>query len=498
MALIFSPRFFRPRLSLLVEAVLWSLLGTLFLAAFTYHSIHCTFPYQLAASEAGMLQTTRAYSLGKDPWSLANAFNYSNDYGAVYPWVVAKLMPLAPKMNLLVLMRLVSAAAAFLALGLIFLVLRQAGLSALEGAAACSSAYAALLYHDTLTARPDALAVAFYIAALVWPSRPGRWNAALGGVLAVGGFFVKPYAVLAAPMAAVYLWAVGRSRDIVWLGLGAVLSGLVLVLLVMRLSPYYFDLTYFIHLNATRYSVKHLLGQWGQLALVHVPLLAGVVGAKFLAPRQQGAESADQDRQARAWAWVVTAIFVALALGPGGHVGAYLRYYQQLFLPLAILAAALWMARQGLPRWLCVLVLLSDGAGMLAFNVRSNPLISYQQQEEWKRIEAWVGDHPYGLYPPMLVSVAVEKRAFVFENDHNRYLMTLLPEGPIRQDAIARCRTVVDELKAGHFDSIVDYSEMPYLSSGPHPKYRQVEPFNINTPLSRARAYVYERIDSTR
>ena len=479
--------------TLAIEASLWTSVLLLGLVAITYHAIHCFFPYLLVPSEAGMLQTTRALSLGIDPWLPANAFDYSNDYGVIYPWIVAQLKPLVPAMKLIVFMRYVSAAAAFIGLGFIFGALRASARTALEALAACVAIYAGLLYYDTLTARPDALAFALYMGGLLWAARRGRWNLAGAGAMGALGFFVKPYALLAFPMAIVFLWAQGRLKEIIWLCLGFTLTAFLLGGTILHFSPYYLDGTYFIHLHATRYSFGHMLGQWLQMAKNHWPILMGIIGSGLFAFKKN--RRFLPDGVARAWAVLTLAIFVVLALGPGGHVGAFLRYYQQLFLPVAILTATIWFAQLGLSRGLIVVVLVVDGSMMMAYNIQAYPLTSYAQEREWKRAETWVETHPYGIYPAEFISILIAKNAYVFKTDHNGYLVTLAPDGPVKDNARARVETAAAEVRAGHFQSVIDERDLLQLVSGLDPKYRMVGNLCLQTPLSEMKCfYVYESL----
>lgn len=472
----------------LIEGLLWTGLGVLLLTAFFYHSAHTTFPYQLMGSEAVQLQTTRALLMGLDPWDVPNAFDYSNDYGVVYPAVAALLRPLAPGYPLLVHLRLLSAAAAFLALGLLFLQLRREGASVLEAAAASAAVYAGLLYYDTLCARPDGLAVALYLAAIFWAAQPGGRNAAIGGVVAAIGFFAKPYVVLAVPVAWVLLVAQRRMSDSLSLLLGAAIGGLCLGLAVHAWSPHYFEGTYFIHLHAASYSVAHLLRQCRELARDHWPLLAALIAAGALVRWHRPEPLAVPGL--RPWAWAVAAVFAILALGPGGHAGAFMRYFQQLFLPLAILVCVLALTRAGVPRRLRIALLIADGIVMMGVNGRAYPLIPPVHAQEWRAIEEWIGRHPYSLVPPVLLSVAVGQGAFVFDNDNNGYASTLTPPGPIRDDAVAREKKVAEDLAAGRFDSVISARARPELLK----HYRQAPDLCAYTPIGWQCFVVYERI----
>ena len=476
----------------LVEAALWAALLALLGLAWAYHSFQIEFPHQLHGTEGGMLQSVRALLMGKSPWTLANAYDYANNYGIGMPWLAAKLSLWAPGVNLLVLMRRIAAAAAFAGLGLIFLHLRDGAVGALEAMAACAVIYAGLLYFDTLAAHPDGLAFFFYIAASVCALRLGRANAFVAGVLAVLGFFTKPYALLAVPVGLVLLAATDRRRDAPWLLAGALLSGAILGGTIHAWAPEYFFMTVSLTRHSMHYDPFHLWHQLWQMAADHWPLLAACAGGAGWA--RKGGRWPRLNALERAWALAALAVFVILALGPGGNRGAFLRYYEQLFVPVALIAALAWMTRAGIPRQIRVAVLLLDALVMLRFDRRSYPLISDPHLADWNRIEAWVAEHPYGLYPPMFVSIEAEAGAWVYENDHNSCITLYAPPSPMLEVALARKAAAEADLKAGRFQSVVLSFEDPSLEAGPRRLYHLAEPLCAYAPTGFKCYAVYERI----
>jgi hypothetical protein len=175
---------------------------------------------------------------------------------------------------------------------------------------------------------------------------------------------------------------------------------------------------------------------------------------------------------------LAAAAFAVLAAGAGAHVGAFLRYYDQLFIPLGMLAALLWLKQLGLSgRWI-VLALLLDAASGLAYDIRRYPLPSPPQVREWKGVEAWIAGHPRGLYPPLFTSILARHGGAITDNDHTRQLM-LGPDGPLKQLAAARMGEIFGTLRRGGYQ--VAFSDSDW---NPGPGYHEVNRLCLKTPLT--------------
>jgi hypothetical protein len=481
-----------------VDALLWLAVAALGLAAFSYHVLLCTFPYQLGPSEGGLLQSARALQQGWDPWSPRLAPEYCNLYGIGYPYVAAQLSRLAPAMDLLLLLRLITAASLFLALGMIYLGLRSARAPALAAAAACSAFYGAILFHDTQAARPDGLLLALYLLSVVWTLQMGWGNVLFAGAVAGSAYFVKPYGLLALPLVWALLWMQGRRRD-AWLSLAAALgSGLVLTALVLWRSPLYFEGTFMVHLHAGNPSLAWMWQQWQDLFWIHWPVeLALVLTWAWALWRRR---SLWPTGPWRLWAGAAALAFAALLCGPGGHTGAWLSYYNQLLLPFLFMAATLWLLAQGVEaRWVALALVLS-GASALRFDVENCPVNSLAQTQAWARADDWVRDHPFSVYPPFFTSLAAKHHAFITDNEHSHDLVrcTWGSHTELKDAYTDRMAAISRALAQGRFQSVVCGGRWPCPDEALLKKagYKEAEPFYLDTPFTfgtlRLAVYVHE------
>ena len=409
------------RLLWVIDGALWAALAAFFVEALRYHYGLASFPYQLYLTEGGDLQSARALLNGWDPWSVRYAPEYVNLYGIGYPWLVAQVSRFAASVNLIVLMRSVTASAIFLALGIVYRALRAQRSPALVAAACCAALYAVLLFSvDTLSARPDALIVALLLACIVLAQTPDLGYALGAGVLAGSAFYIKANGLLVLAVV-VSLYGMQRQWRLAILAAGAgVLAWLALAAIVLWRHPLFFEgsLAHMIHRR--NFELSWMLRQWKNLYRFNRPwefgLVAGFLWA-YLKKRPLLPPGAW-----RLWAGVSALIFAALATGPGGHTGAWLDYYHQLWIPAFVVAGALWLLAVGLPHRWVALALLLNGALILGIDEFYVPSFSPAQIQAWDEADAWVAQHPQGLYPSIFTSLSARHGGFVADNDHSHGL----------------------------------------------------------------------------
>jgi hypothetical protein len=473
----------RPGLAWAVDAMLWTALAAAALAAFGYHSLLCTFPYQLSATEGGLLQSVRALQAGWDPWSPKLAPEYCNLYGIGYPWVVALLSHAAPRMDLLLLMRLVTAASIFLALGLAYVNLSSAQAKALPALAACLALYATLLFSDTVAARPDGLLIALMLLSLTLAQQGGLGKSALAGALAAASYFVKPTGLLGLVFVLALLIFQWRWRD----ALGALVAGIVtggaLISWILARYPLYFIGTVAVHIRAQHYVLSWVFTQWHDLAVIHGPLAWGLLAglAWVLWRRRTPAPGAW-----RSWAALAGLSAAILAAGPGGHTGAWLTYYDQVWLPLVFVGGTLWLLAEGAsPRWVA-LVLILDAGSVLRNEFEIYPVNSAAQTQAWGRAEAWVGQHPFGYYPPLFTSILAKRHAFITDTGHTHDLERCFwgAHTELRDAGRGRVAAIYQFLSQGKFQSVVCGGDWPCPEGLEKMGYRAVAPFDLRTSLS--------------
>jgi hypothetical protein len=474
-----------------LDALVWAALLAVALLALGYHAQLCTFPYQLFPSEGGVLQSVRGLQAGLDPWSPAQAPEYFNTYGIGYPWLVQQLARLSGPVDLLLLMRLCTAGCLFFAAGMLYLALREGGAGLRVSLGACLAFYATVLYSDTQVARPDGLTVALYVLGVVWTLRPGRANALVPGALGAAAFFVKPQGLLTVPVAAALLWAQGRRRDAVASVAFALLVWAALAAAVLWLHPQYFEGTVLLQASTATFSLRHMLQQWQQLGLVHWPALAGAaVALAFAAYRRR---PLSPQGPARLWGLAAGLAFAALACGPGGHTGAFLTYYNQLVLPFFFVFLALWLGQLGLDARLLALVLALDAGTATWYAMHSYPAPNAAQVQVWRRVDAWVSQHPFGFYPPIFTSVVVKDHAFLTDTDHSHCLVYARGlDGPSPLEAVYKERMtwIAEQMAQGRFQSVVCGGYWPCPEHMADLGYREVEPFYLNNGSFRFSVYV--------
>ena len=275
----------------------------------------------------------------------------------------------------------------------------------------------------TGSAHPAPLGVFLLLATLVAADR-GR--PVLAAVLTVAAFYVKPYFLAVLFPVALFFLLTSRRRLAVY-ALTSALVGTLSVLLVRALFPYFFVFNVVHHFNMATFSLPHLGRQLAWLSIMFLPL-----GAVLLPELRRGA--------GRVWRDVYFLAALALflvCLRLAGHVGAFLSYAYQLWLPPLAVCAFSAAAGPGLRRggrclFFGAVLFLTLGVGSVRFNLVLPP--SASQRAAWERARADVCGRSGGRvasFSPLFQNVGGGSEICSFNNGETEYAPSLCPDRPL-------------------------------------------------------------------
>lgn len=441
------------------------------------------FPYEFIPSEAGMAQSARALRQGQDPWSAPLAAASFNDYSCVTPALGALGMALTAA-DALTVLRWLSALALILGAALLWKVLRDEGAEPLECAAAALVFYLGMLYFEGASAKPDAVAVALYVAVLGLGMRGRERGALWAGFLAALSFFCKVYVVIAVPLLVVLLFLQGKRPAARALALSFGVSLVVLGALVWRLFPNYYWATLSLLGNAVGYELDFLLIQLVDLLKLHLPLALG--GALFAVRAWRAGKLAWPRGQAALWVALAVAVFVVMVAGPGAHRGAFYIYYLQLLLPPLLVAAVLWARQWRTPWALVALVLVADAACVQVVGAGLYPSQTQAESIGWPQAEALVVQAPQGFYPPIMTTLLARHGAFVADNDHTHSMHFAVwrgRESPLAVAGREHYRAMGQRLRQGAFQAVVCGGYWPCPEALIQKSYRKQGQLCLGSPV---------------
>ncbi len=273
------------------------------------------------------------------------------------------------------------------------------------------------------TAHPAPLGTLFVLLALRAADRRRTVAAALFTVLA---FYVKPYFVCVAAPVLVFFVAHDRRRALLY-ALLLLVVGVASALIIREIFPAYFVYNVVHHFNAASASPLHLLRQLFWLGLTLLPLWALSLVRTARAPRLL-----------REDVWLLaTVVFFVVWLRLGLHVGAFLTYAYQLWLPtLAVfaLSAAAKLHRAGWrAAFFLSLLMLSLGVGAWRFHLVM-PL-SEDERKTWAdvqtRLDESRNDGEVAIFTPLLARAAADQPGVcALNNGETEYIPTLNTDLP--------------------------------------------------------------------
>ena len=460
-----------------------------------------------------MLNTTRALLAGRNPFTLENGPQDSNQYGILYHAVTAPLaFAFGPS---LWVHRTMSAVFVLLSLATLAWACRQRGCRW-----SASLGLTALLYVSLFTqaasfgllARPDSLGLWLMLLSVVVPWHRGfssRSLAASAG-LAMLACLTKTYFVVGFPFVCAYAFLfVSRRRAVEAAVLFAALGTLSVVALEMLL-PTYASTVFFSTANFASgpgyaggvYAVRQL----ARFAIWYAP--AGAVGVVWAvgrildhsrspalaASRSLGSRWRSLPADPFLFAFVGASAVVYASLGR--NRGSYMAYLVHLMLPFLLLYVAepLAHARPRARRLSQLLIL----ANVLLLTGRyGRPVDLNASRPAWIRLTEIVDSSERLFNNAPLVSLLVERRRIVYDSGHSQYFRLGAPRPGILGRILAtdtgiadRDRAYREELaravEAKAFDDIVVTLEGSRLVKETliRNHYREAERLEVTLPIA--------------
>lgn len=370
-------------------------------------------PFPLEYREWAHIAAARTLAVGASPYEPGTDFYL---YGFLYPGLGAlgqRCTGADPALLLRLLSYLCAWAVALLAAAEIR---RRAG-----GLVSSVAGVALLLCVDWLnvtgSAHPAPLGTLLLVVACRAARKGQAWTAALP---AVAAFYVKPYFLAVLLPLGLYFLANDRRRFLHFL-CAFLVAGSLSVWGVRQLWPGYFVCNVVHHFNMSTFSLSHLARQLAWLGVFFFPLAAVVAVALWRRPRLLLRD---------VWLLSAVALFVVW-LRLAGHVGAFLSYAYQLWLPpLVVFALSSGWCRPSFPRRragvFVLLLVFSLGLSSWRFNLVM-PL-SAGQRALWQRAQADVRRATAVLplsFSPLFAEGAAGSRVICLNTGETEYAPSL-------------------------------------------------------------------------
>lgn len=463
---------------------LWALLALPLIALLDYHAAIIGYPLGNLGSDACEAAFAHALALGQDPTSAAWLPTHGSAFGFVHATVAAWIGGPGGADNV-ILHRCLAALGLFLAL----LVLgARAALTRSPRwaiAAVLLSAYAAWLFGMTPNARPDGLAVFFFVASFCLGTWPGLslGPAFLAGALAVLGFFTKPYALLGLPLAVLAALLDRRWRQGAAMATGAAVAGLLGALWIRAHFQNYLLITLTMQAENLAFDGHHLLDQAQKAFIQHGSLFVSALVGLALGWRAKPRG-----------ATVAGVVGVGVAALMCGHDGVYLSYFEQLALPVIGLGSLILLPEQGRWRtWVLAGLLLNAFSAtyfLYRYQPQRRPLVGAMARDLERAVSAVAPGK--ALLAPELQPLARRYDQAMPDNSTLRHFLALKGKAGC-SDCEARARELVlacealrgsiqAKVNAGDYDLILQREGSPFLVGADLRHYRQGAPFDYWTP----------------
>lgn len=370
-------------------------------------------PFPLEYREWAHVAAARTLAAGASPYEPGYDFYL---YGFLYPALGAlwqKCTGSAPAFFLRLLSYLCTWTVALLAAAEIR---RRTG-----GLAAPAAGVALLLCVDWLnvtgSAHPAPLGTLLLVLACL-AARKGQ--ASVAALLVMAAFYVKPYFLAVLLPLGLYFLANDRRRFLHFL-CAFLVAGSLSVWGVRQLWPGYFVCNVVHHFNMSTFSLSHLARQLAWLGVFFFPLAAVVAVALWRRPRLLLRD---------VWLLSAVALFVVW-LRLAGHVGAFLSYAYQLWLPpLVVFALSPTVRLRLFPRFRTVffslLLVCSLGVSSWRFNLVPPP--TGEQRAAWQRAQADVRRATAELplsFSPLFAEGAAGSRVICLNTGETEYTPSL-------------------------------------------------------------------------
>lgn len=333
----------------------WVLVAATIVLIALYLRIHAALipnPWPITVREAAfILQTEALLNPESAPmYSLESVPENTNLYGPLYPLSAAPLAALLPGEPYLAhrLTVAVFLVATCLLIGVT--VSKVAGRTI--GFAGAGLFYAATVATPSIAAGPDTLATLLYVAAICVFARSGPTRGGIASVVILGllALLAKPYTVWVIPCMIVYIAWRRSLLTGAYCFLGTAMATTAAMALVSWRWPEYFFSVLFIHSAAATRELSFLTTQLAEFSWLNfAPLLLLLVLApykKLFAQTKQWSWKADafklSDHYLTWCVFMAIAAAMPLFLSLGWHGGAYIIYFNHLWLaPLLIASLSL-------------------------------------------------------------------------------------------------------------------------------------------------------------
>ncbi len=400
-----------------------------------------TFPFQMEYREGAIVLTGEAFLRGINPWAIENNPVYINVYGFFYNWLLMPFIWIFG--NQVWIYRAGSFLAILGQIGLLTAVLRQRQVRWSFCTIAAAFLWLGQIYYTTPLARPDALGQFLFLASLLIPmlDKYSTKSIVVSGLMAVLGFYTKPYFVLGLPILAVYLFLFVNKKKAVLYALltGAVLA--VTAVVINRFYDAYFMNVVFSHVADTNRFFDYMLQQtWKFLAdyWILLVILLGVVYLslkgilirisqvkldliQFSKPVLLDIDNVDL----AAFSLVIGAFLVYFSLGR--HNGTIQAYYYQLLTPFLLMLVIPVLQKmskyQGITLLLVCANLLIHGWQNLKSDFAPYPV------DGWAKLNAEIVQANHILNSPSVVTSLIQYQRTVVNSGQSPYYYPL-PESP--------------------------------------------------------------------
>ena len=431
--------------------------------------------YPLEYRENAIVLFTRLMTEGHNPYSIELRPANINVYGIVYHWVVypfAKVIGCTAPLHRTASVFFIVATC--IALGW---VLRRDGVPILFSAVGALLLFVHLGQGLSIVARPDSLGLFLFFASLAIPFcfRFSAPSLVISIGLSILGFLTKPYFLLSWGLVPAYVFLCVSKRRGIGTGVGAMVALPGTVILIHGIYECYFTETFFIPLNSSNRSWRHLREVGSSFLLLNWGLLLVLLGAvlTFLRRKEQAGGVAGE--KTRRWfdfghldepllgraiplpAAVLICNSLVMVLLLGLHPGNGILYYHQLLTPFLIWA----VFRQFHADWrrygLSILLITAN----LTFLSGRTPRFPGDFRKEWTTIEKLLADEKDVFAAPHLAHILASQNKPVYDAGMTEFYRGALRRNPLSISSAyqERVRTyreeVADKVSQQTFDLVV-------------------------------------------
>lgn len=390
-------------------------------------------PYPLEYREGVILLTTDLILKGENPYSFAHQPSAVNMYGIFYNWLI---LPLAKFLGPTAwLHRFYSAVFIIGSCGLLAWILKKEKVSWGLWPGALLIFYATLIFPVTTTAcaGPHSLGLFLFLLSIVIAkftdySYKGLFLSLIVGIL---GFYSKPYAILAVPVLAAYLFLFVSKKKSILFGFTFLILFSLSVFIMSKCFECYFGNVFFINQMLAENSIAHMKGQFGTFFKLHQSVIWAALAAlvfnailKFKEGmgRLSWKPALEFDKplfnfKFDLYAFFFICMFAALYLKLGRHTGSWMAYYFHLLSPFVLILIFRALNRNEWVRLMALPFIIAN-VWLLAQNHHKNMA---QGKDDWYKVKILVDTHKNILNSPIITQFLVEENKPVYDNGHSEY-----------------------------------------------------------------------------